>query len=444
MSLAASGATGEGTGDGRPWGRAAAWLLLLAPFFFGSYGLATWLATQRAEVASYAFGWERHIPLLPWTIIPYWSIDLLYGVSLFLCTSRAELDTHARRLLTAQAVAVTCFVLFPLRFSFERPELAGLPGALFILLGSFDKPFNQAPSLHIALLVILWVRFAAHVPRGWAWLLHLWFALIGLSVLTTWQHHFIDVPTGALLGFLCLWIWPDGAPSPLARPRLAADPKRRRLALRYGVGTAACAGLAFGLGGFALWLLWPAASLGLVALAYALLGPAAFQKGADGRLSLAAAWLLAPYLLGAWVNTRLWPGDGRLSANLSDGIAVGRLRAGSQGFAGIVDLCAELPRPRDAAAPFYASVPMLDLVPPEPDGLRRAADLIEQARRHGPVLVCCALGYSRSAASVAAWLLRTGRAGDADAAIAAVRAVRPHLVLDGAARAAIAAAGGTR
>jgi hypothetical protein len=26
--------------------------------------------------------------------------------------------------------------------------------------------------------------------------------------MTTYQHHFIDIPTGFLLGLLCLWLWP--------------------------------------------------------------------------------------------------------------------------------------------------------------------------------------------------------------------------------------------
>ena len=31
---------------------------------------------------------------------------------------------------------------------------------MFDALAGFDKPFNQAPSLHIALLVILWELYA--------------------------------------------------------------------------------------------------------------------------------------------------------------------------------------------------------------------------------------------------------------------------------------------
>jgi len=54
--------------------------------------------------------------------------------------------------------------------------------------------------------LILWVCFARHVPRPALRPLHGWFLLIGASVLTTWQHQFIDVPTGAWLGFFTLWL----------------------------------------------------------------------------------------------------------------------------------------------------------------------------------------------------------------------------------------------
>ena len=53
------------TDERRPWARAVAWLCLLGPFFFLSYGAANWLAAQRAEVGSVVFDWERAIPFLP-------------------------------------------------------------------------------------------------------------------------------------------------------------------------------------------------------------------------------------------------------------------------------------------------------------------------------------------------------------------------------------------
>src|SRR5262245_35582744 len=150
---------------GRPWKRALLWVLFLGPFFFATYGFANWMASRRAEVGAIVFEWEHDIPFLPWTIVPYWSIDLLYGVSLLVCASRGELDVHVRRLLCAQVGAVSCFLLSPLQFVFDRPPTGGVYGWMFDVLAGFDKPFNQAPSLHIALLVIIWVLFTRHI-RG--------------------------------------------------------------------------------------------------------------------------------------------------------------------------------------------------------------------------------------------------------------------------------------
>ena len=61
---------------------AALWLAFLAPLFYLTYGTANWLASLRAEVPDIAFGWERHIPFIAWTIVPYWSINAFYALSL--------------------------------------------------------------------------------------------------------------------------------------------------------------------------------------------------------------------------------------------------------------------------------------------------------------------------------------------------------------------------
>lgn len=412
------------------WKRGVLWLLLLGPLFFASYGFANWFSGQRDDVGSLVFAWEPQIPLWPWSIVPYWSIDLLYGLSFLLPACRREMDRHALRLLAAQVICVACFLLWPLRFTFERPALDGTFGLMFDVLMGFDKPFNQAPSLHITLLVIIWAMFANHT-RGlfWRGLLHGWMALIGISVLTTWQHHFIDVPTGALAGFLCLWLLPLQGDTPLKQIRLASDPRRWRLALRYGLGATLSVVLAVELGGAWLWLLWPAAALVLVALNYLLFGAGGFQKQANGRLSPAATALLAPYLIGAWINSRLWTYRQPAPSQVVEGIHLGRLPAAGDldGFTALVDLCAELPLLHTPQ--HYCSLPSLDLVAPDALTCQRAAEAIERLRHEGPLLVCCALGYSRSATAVAAWLLHSGRCQSVESAVALIRQARPQIVL---------------
>ncbi|RJT29271.1 phosphatase PAP2 family protein [Mesorhizobium waimense] len=393
--------------------RAALWLVLLAPLFYSTYGFANWLASRRDDVGSIVFAWERDIPFMAWTIVPYWSINLFYGMSLLLNDTKSGVDRLAGRYLTAQVIAITCFILFPLKATFVRPETSGLPGFLFAVLGGFDKPFNQAPSLHIALLVIIWNHWRQRLSgiTGVVW--HMWCFLIGASVLTTWQHHFIDIPTGALLGFFALWLFPREGELPFAGFQLATDPKARRLARFYALGAAlALAGAALGafVSAVALILLWPALALAIVAFAYAGAGPKVFQKATDGTVPLASRIVLWPYRLAARIN--LWAWTRKLPAHvaITDGVFLGRFPTAREanGFGTVVDLAAELERPRGISC-RWTSLAMLDLVAPAPGPLDRAVPAIEAARKRGTVLVCCALGFQRSAGVVAGWLVATGR-----------------------------------
>lgn len=417
----------------RPWKRGLGWLALLAPFFYLSYGLANHLASLQADVPSIVFDWERQVPFWAWTVFPYWSINAFYGLSLLIARDRHELDRHALRLLTAQCIAVACFIAFPLRFSFGQLPADGIAGLLFAALRGFDQPFNQAPSLHIALAVILWDFYRRRVVqaavRG---LLHLWAFAICASVLTTWQHHFIDIPTGALLGLVCVWAWPlERRASPLRAWRLTTDPQRHRLAAFYGAGALGCAALALWIGGAALWLFWPATSLALVALHYLGFGVRGFAMDAGGRMHWSMRWMLAPYRLGAWINGRLWTHREPPARELLPGVwiaSLARLRAADlPPGSTLVSLCAELQAPQGLAT---RCLPALDLVPASPAALRRAASAIDVAARSGrPVVVACALGYSRSAAALAAWLVRSGRARDADDALAQLLRLHPRAVL---------------
>lgn len=427
---------------GRPvWHRSLPALIGLGVLFYSTYGLANWLASLRSHVPSIVYDWERAIPFLAWTIIPYWTTNLFYAASLFLCRSRHELALQGKRLMFVQLVAVACFIAVPLRFSWPKPQTSGLSGQLFDQLASFDMPFNQAPSLHVALTVVLASFYLPRLPSPLKPVFVAWSALVVISTLTTYQHHFVDLPTGALLGCLVVWALPFERRSPLAGWRLTGQPDRRRLGWRYAGGAALSALLALP-GGTWLWFLWPALALALVALAYLFFGPAAFGKSEGGRIGFATQALLAPYLLGAWINSRLWTRRDPHPVEVAPGLWLGRFpsRAQAQGFARLVDLTAEFHRPRWADGMNWRTFPCLDLVAPEPAVLRRAADAIAIAEPDRPVLVCCALGYGRSVATLAAWLVINGHAEGSRAAIDHLRWLRPKLAVTPAQLASIGSA----
>ncbi|VAW74262.1 Ser/Thr and Tyr protein phosphatase (dual specificity) [hydrothermal vent metagenome] len=413
----------------RLWRRASYWLLLLGPFFFLSYSFANYLASQQSNVPSIVFEWEHYIPFIPWTIIPYWFIDLFYVVSLFICTTQKELDSHAKRLLLTQCIAVIFFIAFPLTFIVERPESSGIASVMFTALDGFDKPFNQAPSLHISLLIVLWVVFARHLTKFMLWFCHAFALLIGVSVLTTYQHHFIDIPTGILLGMFCLWVLPDNANSPL-RLQLSQDPRRWRLGLYYGV--AALVLVVFSMiGGAALWLLWPAWSLMMVSLFYFMLGENGFQKNSRGQLSLAIRWMLFPYLIAARINALLWTRNLQSANHVIDNVYLGRFPSKKEIHSGryltVVDMTAEFHAPHSTIQ--WHAIPSLDLITPASASLISAAQVIEQANRDKGLLVCCGLGYSRSTLAILSWLLISKRADSVNEAVAIIKKVRPQIVL---------------
>jgi protein-tyrosine phosphatase len=412
------------------WKHTLAWLTFLAPLFFLSYGWANHLAAARDVTTSIVFDWESAIPFLPWTIVPYWSIDVMYGLSFLFCRTVREVNHHGLRLLTAQCLSIACFVAFPLRFSTDRPATDGLFGNLFDALASFDLPYNQAPSLHISLLLIIWWVLVRHATPALRWIWHAWALLVAISVLTTWQHHFLDLPTGALVGLFCLWLWPDRGRSPFIMVRTKV---RLRIAQWYLLGALICVFLAIQ-GGWMMWAGWPSVALALVAANYAWFGAEGFQKH-DGKQSTAVRWLFAPYRLGAWINSRLWTHRQSAPSQIIDGIWLGRLptpaELSQQKFDAIVDVTAEFDIPNTKIDRY--SVPMLDLVPPPSSVLYQAVDAISQAKASANrVLVCCALGYSRGALALAAWLLRSGRCSDVASALECIQSSRPRVVISSA------------
>ena len=443
-------------------------LALIGALFYTSYGLSNHYAASLAYVPEVAFAWERGIPFWAWTIVPYWSLNLMYAAAFFLCRNACEQNRYVARLVSAQIIATTCFMLFPLHFGWPKPPTDGLWDWLFDSLVAFDLPYNQAPSLHIALSIIVGAFYWTRFPKIRLPIL-LWQSLIALSVLTTYQHHFIDVPTGALLGWLVLWVMPQHGVSPFRRPfgtqgRLktseasfceaktnaagfreaktspATRSREIKIAMLYLAGAVLSALPSF-FGDAWLWMLWVSVSLSVVAFAYLTGNAAVFQKQADGRLSAAATVLLLPYLVGVRLNMAYWLRGKAKTARVRNDIWIGSILSVSDNFPAVLDVCAEYPRPRYRGA--YRTLPLLDMVAPSENDLMQAASLLEALRRqHGKVLTCCALGYGRSAAVVLTWLLVYGSCRDLAQATAELKQARPQMVLPPETAKAVEAAAG--
>ncbi len=413
----------------RPWRAAAGWMLFLGPFFFLIYGFCNWLTARRSGVGTFYFEWERAIPFLPLMIVPYMSIDLFFAGSPFLCRTREEIRTLARRIVFAILVSAAGFLLFPLQFGFPRPAVSGLSGSLFALLTSFDQPYNQAPSLHISLRSIIWSVYWRYTAGPLRAVLSVWFLLIGVSVLFTYQHHVVDVVSGQLVSLLAFYWFPG------KRPEAARSTPNRKLAVAYGAAAALLWATAWGLRPIGLFLGWPALALTLLAAAY-LRGSTALFGKSQGRLARSASAVLAPYLAGAWISFNHYRRLDRPYDRVAVGVILGRRlnereseEAARAGVTAVLDLTAEYPESRRFRSLPYRNVQILDLTVPSLEQLDEAVDFVRAEAGRGTVYVHCALGYSRSACVVAAYLLAEGQAGTVEEAVARVQAARPKVVM---------------
>jgi len=319
-------------------------------------------------------------------------------------------------------------LVMPLRLGVAVPEPAGWTGFLFRFLHGFDQPTNLFPSLHIALQTVLATLYARHTRGVVRACSNVWFSLIGFSTLLTYQHHFVDIVSGFVLAVIAFYLfrenqvrWPVTSNLPVG--------------LYYAAGALAALGLAIAGWPWSGILLWAAISLGIVALAYAGLGPAVYRK-TDGRLPWSARLILAPCLIGqyfsllyyrrdcdAWnkLTPRVWIG-----AQLSEDEAANARR---KGVTAVLDLTTEFSETPTLLKLRYRNIPVLDLTGLSVAQLQEAVDFIIKHANNGVVYIHCKVGYSRTAAVAGAYLLTSGQAATPDQAVAFLRYARPSMII---------------
>jgi hypothetical protein len=194
--------------------------------------------------------------------------------------------------------------------------------------------------------------------------------------------------------------------------------------------------LAAGVGWAAVLPLYAALSFVLLAAAYAGAGPRILLKRANGRRSVLAWLLFAPYFLLNAVTFGLYrllsrePSYVQVAPNLFFGRRLSAREAEAAGWVSILDLAGEFPAARwQRARPGYRSLPVLDAAAPSEEELRSAAAWVADAIAAGPVYVHCALGHGRSACVVIAYLLSVGTVGTVAEGVRLLRSLRPGVRL---------------
>jgi len=416
--------------------RAAVTSVLLSLLFVVVYGFTNWFTAQRPDsvVGTWYFAWELTIiPYVPLMIVPYMSIDLFFFGATFLCRDEREMRVFSRRVVFLILVAAAFFLILPLKLAWPpRPHVGGWFGDFVDASNNapylMEFPHNLFPSLHIALRTLLSDIYARHT-RGVVWVLsHIWFSLIGLSTMLTWQHHLVDIAGGFVLAGFAFYLFRDSG----SRLPVVANV---RVGGYYAAGAAAVLALALAVWPWGTFLLWPGAALGILAAAYFGLGPGIFHK-ADGRLPLSTRFMFAPVLFGQYLSLVYYRRQCRAWDEVVPGVLIGRTleeaeaaEAVKQGVTAVLDLTAELSEATPFRATTYRNLPILDLTAPTQDQMCEAATFIAEEVTKGTVYVHCKIGYSRSAAIVGAYLLASHEAAAPDAVVERLRKVRPSIIL---------------
>ncbi len=104
------------------------------------------------------------------------------------------------------------FLLFPVETPVEWREHSQGPGPsrrFLRLVQSFDKPSNCFPSMHVSVATLTALHAYAHLGP-WAFAFPV---LIAISCVFTKQHYIVDLPFGAVLGWVAFkaFLWMGGS-----------------------------------------------------------------------------------------------------------------------------------------------------------------------------------------------------------------------------------------
>ncbi|TEW51548.1 dual specificity protein phosphatase family protein [Psychromonas algicola] len=382
------------------------WLVFMGIVFFLLYGAANQFAANTAPHFSFLFDWENNIPFIPGFIVPYMSSDIVFVFAFLLVQTRLALRILAVRVLFIVLVSVSIFILLPLQFSYDKPAIDSF-NFLFKLLEA-DKPFNQLPSLHVSFSIVFWFCMKQHIPNKWIKAsLGIWLLLIIISTLFVYQHHFIDLPTGLLVGFLAVYLFNKKSKNSILNQFMT--PRHLKMGLYFLAASIALMILSFSIHPLFMYLFITTFSVSLV---YAF-GMNNLLVSTKKKPNLVQWIVFFPYFLGTRLSWHFYKRSLPLMAKVDDGFYIGRFptldeydEISELGIKRVVNLAIELQLNQTTLKQDQFN--FLDQTIQDPALLHQAVLLVKKHKSQG-VYVHCALGLSRSILVASAWMLYSGK-----------------------------------
>jgi protein-tyrosine phosphatase/membrane-associated phospholipid phosphatase len=398
------------------------WLVFMGILFFLLYGASNEYAYLTSPHPAFFWQWEVHIPFISALIVPYMSSDIVFVIAFLLVQTRFELRVLALRVLFIILLSVLIFGLFPLQFSFEKPFVDGF-SFLFTLLEA-DKPFNQLPSLHVSFAIVFWHSMKAHITNKLLKLcLGLWLVLVALSTLFVFQHHFIDLPTGALVGLLAVYLFKEGRNQRLLTA--FTTPRHIKMGLYFLFGSIVLMVFTFIAHSLTIPLLpYLLVYLFICTLSVSVIYTFGFNHllaNAKGDVNSLQWIVFFPYFIGCTLSWAYYARTLPLSAKIAQGVFIGRhpksveySKIKALGVNHVINLAIELQLNKTILASnklILHRLNFLDQTIQSPDALHQAVQLIERYKEQG-VYVHCALGLSRSILVCWAWMMFNGKSDE--------------------------------
>ncbi|HEV7683497.1 MAG TPA: phosphatase PAP2 family protein [Pyrinomonadaceae bacterium] len=147
---------------------------------------------------------DHWMPFLPWT--GWFYVLVGYTVFLLALVRDSRIYNQALRACAICFTINSCFWFF-YPTVMQRPPMpdASFANFAYRLMATLDTPMNCFPSGHLAFPLIACWAFASDRP-ALRWIVWTFFSICSISVLTTKQHYFVDIPAGVAISMFSIFL----------------------------------------------------------------------------------------------------------------------------------------------------------------------------------------------------------------------------------------------